>query len=231
MGLPLNMDGTEGASAQRSRAFARNLPKILDLPVAFWDERLSTAAMERELIAIDTKRKRRAEKIDESAAAFILQRRNRSFAGAVVMKAKTLRHLIIGLLMVTGIFHLAVALVGCRRRRPGAAAYGIRLYLYRPQFLRSPRRQGRIEKPFAQRHHRHDDRLHRRTGARRRQLRANRRTACPADHVSGRYRHYRRRRMVAVENNEEDLKRHCRLRARGPIARATSEREAMSVQR
>lgn len=73
IGLPLNMDGTEGASAQRARAFARNLPKILDLPVAFWDERLSTAAMERELIAIDTKRKRRAEKIDESAAAFILQ--------------------------------------------------------------------------------------------------------------------------------------------------------------
>ncbi len=73
MGLPLNMDGTEGPSAQRARAFARNLPKILDLPVAFWDERLSTAAMERELIAIDTKRKRRAEKIDESAAAFILQ--------------------------------------------------------------------------------------------------------------------------------------------------------------
>ncbi len=73
MGLPLNMDGTEGPSAQRARAFVRNLPKILDLPVAFWDERLSTAAMERDLIAIDTKRKRRAEKIDESAAAFILQ--------------------------------------------------------------------------------------------------------------------------------------------------------------
>ncbi len=73
IGLPLNMDGTDGPSAQRARAFARNLPKILDLPVAFWDERLSTAAMERELIAIDTKRKRRAEKIDESAAAFILQ--------------------------------------------------------------------------------------------------------------------------------------------------------------
>ena len=73
MGLPLNMDGTEGPSAQRARAFARNLPKVLDLPVAFWDERLSTAAMERDLIAIDTKRKKRAEKIDESAAAFILQ--------------------------------------------------------------------------------------------------------------------------------------------------------------
>ena len=73
MGLPLNMDGSEGPSAQRARAFARNLPKVLDLPVAFWDERLSTAAMERDLIAIDVKRKRRAEKIDESAAAFILQ--------------------------------------------------------------------------------------------------------------------------------------------------------------
>lgn len=73
MGLPLNMDGTEGASAQRTRAFARNLPNVLDIPVAFWDERLSTVAMERDLIAIDTKRKKRAEKIDESAAAFILQ--------------------------------------------------------------------------------------------------------------------------------------------------------------
>lgn len=73
MGLPLNMDGTEGPSAQRARAFARNLPRIIDLPIAFWDERLSTAAMERDLIAIDTKRKRRADKIDESAAAFILQ--------------------------------------------------------------------------------------------------------------------------------------------------------------
>lgn len=73
MGLPLNMDGTEGPSAQRARAFARNLPKILDLPVAFWDERLSTAAMERDLIAIDTSRAKRAEKIDEMAAAFILQ--------------------------------------------------------------------------------------------------------------------------------------------------------------
>ncbi len=73
MGLPLNMDGSEGPSAQRARAFARNLPKVLDLPVAFWDERLSTAAMERELIALDTSRKKRSEKIDESAAAFILQ--------------------------------------------------------------------------------------------------------------------------------------------------------------
>lgn len=73
LGLPLNMDGSEGPSAQRVRAFARNLPRILDLPVAFWDERLSTAAMDRELIALDTSRARRAEKIDEMAAAFILQ--------------------------------------------------------------------------------------------------------------------------------------------------------------
>jgi putative Holliday junction resolvase len=73
IGLPLHMDGTEGPSAQRARAFARNLPRILDLPVAFWDERLSTAAMERELIALDTSRAKRAEKIDEMAAAFILQ--------------------------------------------------------------------------------------------------------------------------------------------------------------
>ncbi|MEO1135030.1 MAG: Holliday junction resolvase RuvX [Pseudomonadota bacterium] len=73
IGLPLNMDGTEGPSAQRARAFARNLPRILDLPLAFWDERLSTAAMERELIALDASRARRAEKIDEAAAAFILQ--------------------------------------------------------------------------------------------------------------------------------------------------------------
>ena len=72
-GLPLNMDGTEGPSAQRARAFARNLPKVLDLPIAFWDERLSTAAMERDLIAMDTSRAKRAEKIDEMAATFILQ--------------------------------------------------------------------------------------------------------------------------------------------------------------
>ena len=65
VGLPLNMDGTEGPSAQRARAFARNLPRILDLPTAFWDERLSTAAMERELIALDTSRAKRAGKIDE----------------------------------------------------------------------------------------------------------------------------------------------------------------------
>ena len=73
IGLPLNMDGSEGPSAQRARAFARNLSRIIDLPTAFWDERLSTAAMERDLIAIDTSRAKRAEKIDEMAATFILQ--------------------------------------------------------------------------------------------------------------------------------------------------------------
>lgn len=72
-GLPLNMDGSEGPSAQRARAFMRNLANVLPLPAAFWDERLSTAAMERDLIALDTSRARRAEKIDEMAATFILQ--------------------------------------------------------------------------------------------------------------------------------------------------------------
>lgn len=73
LGLPRNMDGSEGARAQSIRAFARNLARAAALPVALWDERLSTVAMERSLIAIDTSRARRAAKIDESAAAFILQ--------------------------------------------------------------------------------------------------------------------------------------------------------------
>lgn len=73
LGLPLNMDGTEGPRAQSTRSFARNLARILPLPAAFWDERLSTAAMERDLIALNASRARRAQKIDESAAAFILQ--------------------------------------------------------------------------------------------------------------------------------------------------------------
>jgi len=73
LGLPLNMDGSEGPRAQSTRAFARNFTRISPLPVAFWDERLSTAAMERELIALDTARARRAELIDEMAATFILQ--------------------------------------------------------------------------------------------------------------------------------------------------------------
>lgn len=73
VGLPLNMDGSEGRQAQSARAFGRNLKRFLDLPSAFWDERLSTAAMERALIEIDTSRARRAAKIDESAASYILQ--------------------------------------------------------------------------------------------------------------------------------------------------------------
>ncbi|MEQ1929502.1 MAG: Holliday junction resolvase RuvX [Parvularculaceae bacterium] len=73
LGLPLNMDGSEGPRAQSTRAFARNLNRLLDLPLAFWDERLSTSAMVRELIALDMSRAKRAQKIDESAAAFILQ--------------------------------------------------------------------------------------------------------------------------------------------------------------
>ena len=73
LGLPLNMDGTEGPRAQSTRAFARNLEKILPLPVAFWDERLSTAAVERDMIGLDETRAKRAARIDESAAAFILQ--------------------------------------------------------------------------------------------------------------------------------------------------------------
>ncbi|GGD05203.1 Holliday junction resolvase RuvX [Aquisalinus flavus] len=73
LGLPINMDGTEGPRAQATRAFARNLARLCDLPVAFWDERLSTAAAEREMIALDTSRARRAATIDEMAATYILQ--------------------------------------------------------------------------------------------------------------------------------------------------------------
>lgn len=73
LGLPLNMDGTEGPRAQSVRAFARNLSKLTELPIALWDERLSTAAVERELIAADVSRKKRAAVIDQHAAIFILQ--------------------------------------------------------------------------------------------------------------------------------------------------------------
>lgn len=73
LGLPVNMDGTEGPRAQSARAFARNLAKLTDLPIALWDERLSTVAVERGLIAADMSRARRAEVIDQHAAAFILQ--------------------------------------------------------------------------------------------------------------------------------------------------------------
>ncbi len=73
LGLPVNMDGSEGPRAQSTRAFARNFSKLTGLPIALWDERLSTAAVERELIAADVSRKKRAAVIDQHAAAFILQ--------------------------------------------------------------------------------------------------------------------------------------------------------------
>lgn len=73
LGLPRNMDGSEGPRAQSTRAFARNLSRLSDLPIAFWDERLSTVAAERALLLADTSRKRRSEVIDHVAAGFILQ--------------------------------------------------------------------------------------------------------------------------------------------------------------
>src|SRR5450432_3112775 len=73
LGLPINMDGSEGPRAQSARAFARNFSKLTDLAIALWDERLSTSAVERELIGMDVSRARRAEVIDEHAAIFILQ--------------------------------------------------------------------------------------------------------------------------------------------------------------
>lgn len=73
MGLPVNMDGSEGPRAQASRAFVRNMARLSDLPFLFWDERLSTVAAERALIEMDMSRRKRAEKIDSAAAAFILQ--------------------------------------------------------------------------------------------------------------------------------------------------------------
>jgi putative Holliday junction resolvase len=73
LGLPINMDGSEGPRAQATRAFARNLAKLTELPIAFGDERLSTAAVERDLIAADVSRAKRAAVIDQHAAAYILQ--------------------------------------------------------------------------------------------------------------------------------------------------------------
>lgn len=73
LGLPLNMDGSEGPRAQSTRAFARNLEKLTELPMTFWDERLSTVAAERALLEADTSRKRRKEVIDAVAAGYILQ--------------------------------------------------------------------------------------------------------------------------------------------------------------
>ena len=74
LGLPYNMDGSEGPRCQSTRAFARNLDKLHpDLPIGFWDERLSTVAAERALLEADTSRRRRAEVIDHVAAGYILQ--------------------------------------------------------------------------------------------------------------------------------------------------------------
>lgn len=73
LGLPLNMDGSEGPRAQSTRAFASNLEKLTPLPIAYWDERLSTVAAERVLLEADMSRKRRAEVIDSVAAGYILQ--------------------------------------------------------------------------------------------------------------------------------------------------------------
>ena len=73
LGLPRNMDGTEGPRCQSTRAFARNLSRLTDLPIGFWDERLSTVAAERALLEADTSRKRRSEVIDHVAAGYILQ--------------------------------------------------------------------------------------------------------------------------------------------------------------
>ena len=73
VGLPLNMDGTEGPKAQSARAFVRNFARLSALPCALWDERLSTVAAERELLAMDTSRAKRAAVIDAHAAAYILQ--------------------------------------------------------------------------------------------------------------------------------------------------------------
>lgn len=73
LGLPRNMDGSEGPRCQSTRAFARNLGRMSPLPLVFWDERLSTVAAERALLEADTSRKRRSEVIDHVAAGYILQ--------------------------------------------------------------------------------------------------------------------------------------------------------------
>ncbi len=73
LGLPLNMDGSEGPRAQATKAFVRNLQPLTDLPIVLWDERLSTVAAERAMIEADMSRQKRSEKIDSVAAAFILQ--------------------------------------------------------------------------------------------------------------------------------------------------------------
>lgn len=73
LGLPMNMDGSEGPRCQSTRAFARNLEKLTPVPISYWDERLSTVAAERAMLEADMSRKRRAEVIDHVAAGYILQ--------------------------------------------------------------------------------------------------------------------------------------------------------------
>jgi putative Holliday junction resolvase len=73
IGLPINMDGSEGPRVQKSRAFVRNMAQLTELPFVYWDERLSTVAAERTLIEMDFSRNKRSGKIDSAAAAFILQ--------------------------------------------------------------------------------------------------------------------------------------------------------------
>tara|TARA_R110002124_G_scaffold54817_1_gene155570 strand:+ start:240 stop:647 length:408 start_codon:yes stop_codon:yes gene_type:complete len=73
VGLPVNMDGSEGPAAQSARAFARNLEKLTPIPLTFWDERMSTAAVTRTLLEADASRARRAQVVDKMAAAYILQ--------------------------------------------------------------------------------------------------------------------------------------------------------------
>ncbi len=73
IGLPINMDGSEGPRCQSVRQFAKNIDEKVDLPTGFWDERLSTAAVTRTLLEADVSRKRRGEVIDKMAAAYILQ--------------------------------------------------------------------------------------------------------------------------------------------------------------
>ncbi|MER5172180.1 Holliday junction resolvase RuvX [Thioclava sp. GXIMD2076] len=73
LGLPRNMDGSEGPRAQSTRAFARNIARMCELPIGYWDERLSTVAAERAMLEADLSRAKRAERIDNVAASFILQ--------------------------------------------------------------------------------------------------------------------------------------------------------------
>ncbi len=81
IGLPLNMDGSEGSRAQASRAYARNLSQALELPILLWDERWSTASADNAMIGQDISRAKRAEKIDSHAAAIILQNAIDTMAG------------------------------------------------------------------------------------------------------------------------------------------------------